>query len=88
MAMSKAGVPDEAIDAMMREYEPAMMASMGLGMMTSSDRGADQLETFLVSEIAKDNYDKAVDYAHTRKTDAHKLTCLIRIIQTVISRSY
>jgi hypothetical protein len=90
MAMSKAGVPDEAIDAMMKEYEPAMMAAaMGgsLGMTSSPERGADRLETFLVSEVAKDNYDKAIDYAHSRKGDNLKLTCLIRIIQTLMSRN-
>jgi hypothetical protein len=93
MAMSRAGVPEETIDAMMQQYEPAMMASMGMGMgmglgMSSPIRGAEQLETFLVSELAKDYYEKAVSFAQSRQTDTHKLTCLIRIVQTLSRRDF
>jgi len=51
----------------------------------SPDREADRMEIFLISEVAKDNVDKAVDYARSRKSDNLKLRCLIQIIQSLIN---
>jgi hypothetical protein len=43
----------------------------------------DQMEAFLVSELAKDHYEKAVDFARSRKSETLKLTYLIQIAQTL-----
>jgi hypothetical protein len=95
MAMSAAGVPDETISAMMQQYEseamamgPMGMRSLMSGVSASPERSADRLEVFLISQVAKDNFDKAIEYVHSRKSDTLKLTCLIRIIQSLVSQSY
>jgi hypothetical protein len=64
-----------------------MMGAM-MGGMPGGGGSADQLETFLVSEMARDNYEKAMDFAHSRKGEALKLTCLVTIAQSLCDPGY
>jgi hypothetical protein len=54
-----------------------------LGMPSFADMQADQLETFLIAESAIDNYEKAIDFARSRKSDMLRLTCLVQIAQAL-----
>ncbi len=44
---------------------------------------ADQLEAFLVAEVARDSFEDAINYARSMKNDAFKLMCLIQIAQAL-----
>jgi hypothetical protein len=68
----KAGEPQDGMENIETEDMPTMTAEE-----------IDQLEAGLTSALAKDNYDKAVDYARSRKSEAHKLECLIQIVQAL-----
>jgi hypothetical protein len=77
------------------DYMEAMDMSGSMGMMGSMMSGlpggsgsADRLETFLVSELARDNYEKAMDFAHSRRSEALKLTCFIHIAQALSNPGY
>jgi hypothetical protein len=72
-------------DAMQAEMSENMYM---MGMPPFSFGEADQLETFLVSEQAKDNLEKALDYARSRKSDAQKLACLIQIVQALMQPDF
>jgi hypothetical protein len=49
---------------------------------------ADRLEAYLVSELSKDDFEKAIRYVHSIKSDALKLTCLIQITQALRQQYY
>jgi hypothetical protein len=59
-----------------------------MGGLSGGGGRADQLETFLVSELARENYEKAMDFAHSRKSEKLKLTCLINIAQSLSNSGY
>jgi hypothetical protein len=67
--------------------EMSMMGAM-MGGLSGGGGRADQLETFLVSELARENYEKAMDFAHSRKSEKLKLTCLINIAQSLSNSGY
>ena len=86
-AMAESGYMG-AMDAPDYMESMAMSRSIGLMGLPGGGGSADQLETFLVSELARDNYEKAMDFAHSRKSDSLKLTCLINIAQSLGNPGY
>jgi hypothetical protein len=77
------GVPEEEIEAMMKPYESVMM-----GNATTASSQADQLELFLAGELSRDHFEKAISFAQSRPSNTHKLSCLLRIVQTLQSRDF
>jgi hypothetical protein len=51
-------------------------------------RSADQLEVFLVSELSKDDSEKAINFARSIKSDTQKLAFLIQIAQSLGQQNY
>lgn len=47
---------------------------------------ADQLEIFLISELARDSYDKAIQYVRSLDNGKYKLECMLRIAQVLVQQ--
>jgi hypothetical protein len=61
----------------------ALPMSMATGSMP-----ADQLEGFLISELARDSFEAAIKYVRSMPEDTLKLTCLVQIAQALRQPNY
>jgi hypothetical protein len=63
-------------------YGTATDLSTALAALAKKSENADRLEAYLVAELARQDYDKAIDYVHNLVPGMTKLNCLIQIAST------
>jgi hypothetical protein len=51
-------------------------------------RDSDRLEAYLVSELARDDYEKAMNYVRSIKSETLKLACLTQMLQVLTQSNY
>jgi hypothetical protein len=73
-----------------KSSEPMAVArfAIQLGAQSWRTQEPDRLEAFLVSELSKDDYEKAINYVRSIKNENLKLTCLIQIVQALSQQNY
>jgi hypothetical protein len=77
----------------MRQEEKEKNTSNGLtvtrnGLYSMNGSTADQLESFLIAELARDSFDKAIQYTRSLPDTQFKLRCLLEITNVLRSQNY